>query len=866
MFLLLIFTSISYANSDNLNETIQNEFTNDNIESNAYQEKNIDKKLEKNEEKSSDANKHTTSSTLDTYTNGSHIIMNSTVKSDINVNTGYVIYKLNGATLKENNENIKVNVVNSKAILALSVSEYTGLYSTSEVVYSGSDEFTQSRKLINNTKLIKHDTTTSLNTYTNDTHVIMKATVKSDIPIYNGYVIYKLNQLTLKDSYSAVYKVYVSDSTAILSLPISDYRRILFNQEAVYSGSNLFRNSRTFVNKTMNLRLNPKMNVKTDQSTYYAGDKITFMITISDKETNNFNNGRVLFKLNGVTLKDKNNNPVVYRINGNQVNASIQIPKGIRYDHINITVLSDGFNYNTVKSINKISLKPMNTHITVNKFYIDNNNNCIVNAVIKDKDDETVIGSTYLDFLVDNNKLRINNVSKVYKISNGQIKLEVPLDYYPKGIHNLQLKLRTTYAYNSSASQLYKISLTEKYPTKIIIDTPQKAQNASQSDIRIYVTYANQSLLKTVNQGRVIVKINNNTLTSRVNYGKAIISYKLPSKVDTYLISVDYEGDCDLKDSHNSKNIILTSGSISNSESAILGNKNPTQETIPLVGGIPNLIYMTNYVWADENGTYTLTKNQLEEVFKQDSYSLYLNRYMSKYVAFKTANESNIYHVLKREKWNVIEKEVNKIRVKSAKGTIPNNITVNLKGKSYTYSEARAIQSTGYTCGPTATSVCTQSLRNYVNEYTLATEFKTYTYTGTYARYIDPALKKHNMTAVYYYKNTFDKALEKVANGGYTFVFYGVNHYVSIIDVSKDKSKVLVSNSYGNYSLGGGKIPNGWVSVSLMKNRFSSDSFAGLLISLQYSLSSTTKTRVNNLYNNFGSTWIRQNTNEELNV
>ena len=115
--------------------------------------------------------------------------------------------------------------------------------------------------------------------------------------------------------------------------------------------------------------------------------------------------------------------------------------------------------------------------------------------------------------------------------------------------------------------------------------------------------------------------------------------------------------------------------------SAILGNKNPTQERISFVGGIPNLVYMTNYVWADEDGTYTLTKSQLEEVFKQDSYSLYLNRYMSKYVAFKTANESNVYHVLKREKWNVIEKEVNKIRVKSAKGAIPNNITVNLKGK-----------------------------------------------------------------------------------------------------------------------------------------------------------------------------------------
>jgi hypothetical protein len=127
-------------------------------------------------------------------------------------------------------------------------------------------------------------------------------------------------------------------------------------------------------------------------------------------------------------------------------------------------------------------------------------------------------------------------------------------------------------------------------------------------------------------------------------------------------------------------------------------------------------------------------------------------------------------------------------------------------------------------------------------------------------------MKKYNISAVYFYKNSFDTQLSKLAQGGCTLVFYGVNHYVSILDISPDKTKVLVSNSYGNYSLGGGKIPNGWVSVSLMKNRFSSDSFGGLVVTLDYTLSSATKTKVNYLYNNFGSNWIRQNINEELNT
>lgn len=870
MFILLLFTSVVSANSDNNMENNTNKIIKkDKINVEEIQEKSIKKedKVQIKNAKNTNQKKHKTTTSLKTTTNGSHIILDATIKSDVVVDEGYVIYKLNGATLKKDNQNIKVNVVNSRAILSLPVSNYNRLYSTSEAVYSGNDLFMKSRNYINNTDLYVHDTTTSLVTSTDNTHITLKATVKSDIPVYTGYVIYKFNQITLKDASEKNYKVKVSNSKAELSLPLSEYRRLYSNSQAVYSGSAMYHSSRTFNNKAINLRLNPEIKIVTDKSSYEPGENVSMNIQLSHRETNNFTDGKVSLKINGVSLKNDNDEVLIYRIKGNSVNVKFPIQKGMKYNHVNITVTSEGRNYNQISATKKINLIPLNTKIVVTKNFLDNNNNYLITATLKDKYNENVIGKRFVDCLVDNNKVKINNKSKVYTIINGKIKLKIPLDQYKKGSHTLQLKLRSDNAYNSSASPLYNIELTKKYPTKIIIDTPQKAKNASQINLRVYVTYDENSILKTINTGRVSIKINNQVLTSNVNYGKAVISYKLPSKTGTYNIKVYYNGINDLKDSSANKDIILTSDSISSSESAILGNKDPNKEKISFnSAGVPNLIYMTNYVWADGDATYTLSKSQLEEVFKQDSYSLYLNGHMSKYVAFKTINESNIYHVLKREKWNVIEKAANKIRVKSSKGSLPDSMTVSLKGKQYIYGEARAIQSTGYTCGPTAASVCTQSLRNYVNEDTLATEFKTYKYRGTYASNIPGSMKSHNMHAEYYYKSNFDSALSKVAGGGYAFIFYGVNHYVSILDVSKDKSKVLVSNSYGDYSMGGGKIPNGWVSVSFMKNRFSSDSFAGLLVSLSYSLSSDTKTRVNNLYNNFGSNWIRQNTNEELNV
>jgi hypothetical protein len=437
---------------------------------------------------------------------------------------------------------------------------------------------------------------------------------------------------------------------------------------------------------------------------------------------------------------------------------------------------------------------------------------------------------------------------------------------YPFGNYTIKLVTRDSNCYNSASSRVYNINIIQKYPTKVIIDTPAMVKNGSILSVRVYVTYKDNNILKTVNDGNVSVVINNQKYDAYVVNGKAIMSYNVPSQNKVYTINATYIGEGEHKDSSATKNITVTHNSISAAQSSILGEKDPQTTSISLTNGIPNLVYMTNYVWGDENATYTLTRSQIQEVLQQDSYSLYLNKHLSKYVAFKTSDEPYLYHVLKREKWNVIEKTLNKYFVEKNTMTIPETLTVSLKGKSYTYSEARDIQDTSYTCGPTATSVCTQTLKNYVNEDTLAVDFKTYKYRGTYASNIPPAMKKYNISAVYFYKNSFDTQLSKLAQGGCTLVFYGVNHYVSILDISPDKTKVLVSNSYGNYSLGGGKIPNGWVSVSLMKNRFSSDSFGGLVVTLDYTLSSATKTKVNYLYNNFGSNWIRQNINEELNT
>lgn len=289
--------------------------------------------------------------------------------------------------------------------------------------------------------------------------------------------------------------------------------------------------------------------------------------------------------------------------------------------------------------------------------------------------------------------------------------------------------------------------------------------------------------------------------------------------------------------------------------------KDPLKDNISLKNGLPNIDMMPkNYVMGDENSKYTLTKSQYREVIKRDSYCLFLNNKLTKYTFFKTKSHPNLNHIIKREKWNVIERAINvKIVSKNKINYWPGSITVSLKGKAYTYPEVRDVQNTGYTCGPTSASVCSQVLRNYVCEKQLAKQAGSNPRDGTKCEWIVSALEKNKFNCTYFYKASFNDALDELKIGGCALIFHTKYHYVAILDISKDGKKVLVSNSYGSYN----NIPTKWLTVKYMKTRFYvwEDS---LIVRLNYQLSKSTKDSVNCFYNSMGANWARHNVHQSV--
>ena len=357
--------------------------------------------------------------------------------------------------------------------------------------------------------------------------------------------------------------------------------------------------------------------------------------------------------------------------------------------------------------------------------------------------------------------------------------------------------------------------------------------------LRVYLSGPKTSISKKT----IKIKIGNRAFTAKTTTeGYAIIKPKMGA--GTYDIEVSYG---------NYK--------VSKKVKCIKGNvKNPLKTKVKTKNGVPDIDVMpANFVMGDGSAKYTLKKSHYREVLKRDSYTLFLYGKLSKYTFFKTKESPKTYHILKREKWNVIERELYKKLVKKNKKSYWPTITVSLNGKSYTYAEVRDVQNKEYTCGPTSASVCSQVLKNYYSEKYF--QIKMRVTDGVNIPVIKKVLGKHHFKADYFYSNSFNSAIKKLKKGAALIAFLP-NHYVSIIDVSRDGKKILVSNSYGEYNVGGAsRVPTDWVSVKYFKSKFAG---IGLVVKLNYKLSKKVKLETKNCYNSMGTNWIRQNTNERI--
>lgn len=492
----------------------------------------------------------------------------------------------------------------------------------------------------------------------------------------------------------------------------------------------------------------------------------------------------------------------------------------------NYTSVTKKFNVNVIKL--KSTIKVGNTSVLKNNyFYVSLKDN--FKNPMKNK----------------NVYFTANNVNyKTVTNSKGIASLKIPFN--PNAIYSLKISFAGTKSYNPSSKV---ISLIVPATTSVSIGNNKLL---TKGYLRVYLK---SSTLSAIANQVLLIKVGDKSFKKTTN-DEGFVIFAPNAGEGNLSVIVTYNGVPTIIGSNVTKNVTGINGSV----------KDPAKENIDLVNGVPDIDVMSKkYVMGDGDMKYTLLKTQYKNTIKKDSQYLYLFKKMTKYVFFKTKYAPNTYHVLLREKWNVIERAINTKVVKANKaGYWPKQITVSLKGKSYTYPQVRDEQNTGYTCGPTSSSMCSQVLKNYRCEKELAILSETTYEDGSFTPLLKKGLEKCDFACTIYDNLTFSKAINELKKGGCALIFHTWNHYVAILDISKDGKKVLVGNPSGDYDHGSHDIPTNWLTVEYMNGMFNDYETSGLIVKLNYKLTETTKTQLNNLYNSFGAGWTAQNTDERI--
>lgn len=585
-----------------------------------------------------------------------------------------------------------------------------------------------------------------------------------------------------------------------------------------------------------------------DNSTIMGNGSATDSESVKEVPTISINTSEVFTgKSVDILLKDSNENPIsnqtlladidennysLFTDNKGAVNLDLNLKPGsyvlnvIFKGNDVFSAVNQTFDINILKLSCKIT--PGNTTLFWNDyFYVnlkDNFGNPIINSNVK----FTANGGTY----------------SAKTDSAGNAGLRITLN--PNKSYLVQVDFAGNEYYNPVSKN---VTLIVPARTTLVIGNDRLLTNGY---LRVYLK---SSTLSAISKQTVLIKIGQKTFVKTTN-SEGVIIFKPGLGVGNYTVTAEFNGTSSIAGCWDIKDVVGVNESV----------RNPLKEKIPLKNGIPDIDVMPgNYVMADGDMKYTLLKNQYKEVLKRDSYCLYLKNKMSKYVFFKTKSEPKLQHVLVREKWNVIERELNTKIVKKNKNNYwPSKITVSLRGKSYTYAAVRDIQNTGYTCGPTSCSMCSQVLKNYICEKQLAKLAKSNAYDGSSTRNLKKALEKCNFKCSIYYKSSFNKAINQLKKGGCALVFHTWNHYISILDISKDGNRVLIGNPSGDYDIGSHGIPTKWVTVKFIKGKFNNYDTSGLIVKLKYSLSKSVKEKMNNIYSSMGSSWVAKNTDERI--
>lgn len=360
----------------------------------------------------------------------------------------------------------------------------------------------------------------TIKTFTNHTLV---AQIKDE----QGELLHKTTKICAKINGVTYLHSNITDGLLHISLKTDTLRPSTYNITIIL-GENNFYNTKILNYKLTLIKRNVNMIATTNNATTYGN--LLINTVVSDIDDHVVNDGFVLFKINGCTLKDDNGNDIHVYLDNNHAFLNYSIPfsmSGITYKLE--VVYNGGYKFNNLRINTTFTLtKRLISPVEIEPIVQLTQTNTNIKLTLHDIDNKPIKGINKIC-------VKINGVTHINtNIKNGIINLTLPTNTFKQREYDVLIRIGENSVYKQCDIQ-FKLNIINRNATiKTKQNTPIITNNTLKLNTQVTTPY------KIVNDGFITYKIDDETITENktpikvnITNGYANFTYKLSEKYKT---------------------------------------------------------------------------------------------------------------------------------------------------------------------------------------------------------------------------------------------------------------------------------------------------------------------------------------------
>jgi hypothetical protein len=264
--------------------------------------------------------------------------------------------------------------------------------------------------------------------------------------VNGGKLIFKVNGVTVRDASGKVLTAIVKDGVASIDAVVGKTWTTGSTLEAVYAGTSDEYNSARFSDDTVFTisKAVVDVTVSLDKTSVVAGEtiEITATITYNGKL---LNNGRIIIKVNGITVKDANNKVLYVTVVNGVAKFNYTVPENWKLGDRNIVVIYDNSAYNRSEGSTDFTIVKDNVTIDITPVVTTRNNTeTQITAQIKNSLNKPITGTTKVS-------IKVNGITfKIITVTDGIIDTTIDTSSLTRTDYTLTFVIGENSRYNSA--------------------------------------------------------------------------------------------------------------------------------------------------------------------------------------------------------------------------------------------------------------------------------------------------------------------------------------------------------------------------------------------------------------------------------